>query len=458
MPAPEERIPLLARLSRLTPPRIAASGGAAARSSDLNADLKADSKADSQAEAKTETSIETTPDARAAVSAVVNAVANTGVAPEVVAQELVLPSLDPPAPESLNTLLAAAGILDDEFQAEPPAPPVSGKLPLPLRPARLTPAALSALLVPCSKARTAPPPEAAQEHKISGLPLVESRFPLARPSARPLIAAAPPPPAVLPPKSAGVRAPRSPRPLLAPKMASLVKYSPLANHPLRPAAPPADLRRTQTAPRITLPGPMLTRSLASFQDRALSPIFLEERAFRKRFTSGWLVTILVVGTVLGVGFSSLFSVAPHPSADTRPAASAERASSDAARATDTANAADTADAAGPSSTAHVAGSNPLSKSIEVTGFRIVMDPSRKAEVQYLVVNHSPARFSDATVYVTLHASGARAGQPPLCRFSFAAPNLGPFEAKEMISAIEKISRPVKMPEWQALRAEIEIGQ
>jgi hypothetical protein len=74
------------------------------------------------------------------------------------------------------------------------------------------------------------------------------------------------------------------------------------------------------------------------------------------------------------------------------------------------------------------------------------------------VNHSPARFSDATVYVTLHAAGARAGQPPLCRFSFAAPNLGPFEAKEMISAIEKTNRPVNLPDWQALRAEIEIGK
>ena len=118
----------------------------------------------------------------------------------------------------------------------------------------------------------------------------------------------------------------------------------------------------------------------------------------------------------------------------------------------------TPDAAAVPALAHPAGSNPLSKAIEVTGIRIVMDPSQKPQVQYLVVNHSPARFPDATIYVTLRSADAHIGQAPLCRFSFAAPNLGPFEAKEMISSIEKTSRTVNLPEWQDLRAEVELGQ
>ena len=81
--------------------------------------------------------------------------------------------------------------------------------------------------------------------------------------------------------------------------------------------------------------------------------------------------------------------------------------------------------------------SPLAKAIEVTGFRIQMDPAKKSEIQYLVVNHTPARFTGVTVYVTLYAADAKAGQPPLCRFQFAAPNLAPFQAKDMTSAIEQ---------------------
>jgi hypothetical protein len=63
-----------------------------------------------------------------------------------------------------------------------------------------------------------------------------------------------------------------------------------------------------------------------------------------------------------------------------------------------------------------------------------------------------------TVYVTLRTADDTPGQPPLSRFSFAAPNLGPYQSKEMISSIEKMNRPVALPEWQDLRADLEIGQ
>ena len=374
--------------------------------------------------------------------------ARAEVTPETPVQEPVLPSFVAPAADSLNTLIAAAGMLDE---GEPPMPPVSGKLAIPLRPAGLTPAALAAVLLPASKTQAALPPEPAREQKVAQLPRGDSLFPLGPIPARSMKAAPLAQPAALAPRSAGVRAPHSSRPFLAPDMAPLGRYSPLENHPLRPAPPPEDLRKTHTAPRFTLPGPMLTRALASFEDRALKPIFLEARAFRNRLTLGWLAAVLVVGTGLGVGISSLISMGQRSSADSRPAASVERASSAASVET-----AAPSSAASPAPAHAVNGSNPVSKSIEVTGFRIVMDPSRKAEVQYLVVNHSPSRFSDATVYVTLRAAGAR--QPPLCQFSFAAPNLGPFEAKEMVSPIEKTTRSVNLPDWQTLRAEIEIGR
>jgi hypothetical protein len=112
----------------------------------------------------------------------------------------------------------------------------------------------------------------------------------------------------------------------------------------------------------------------------------------------------------------------------------------------------------PAADVSSASAAPLAKAIEVTGFRIQMDPAKKSEIQYLVVNHTPARFSGVTVYVTLYAADSKAGQPPLCKFQFTAPNLAPFQAKDMTSAIERVTRPVSLPDWQDLRASVEIGE
>ncbi len=104
-------------------------------------------------------------------------------------------------------------------------------------------------------------------------------------------------------------------------------------------------------------------------------------------------------------------------------------------------------------------SRPLSKSIEISGFRIVGDPSSGGEqVRFTVVNHGPTRFSEGPVSVSLRAANARPGQPPLYRFMFPAPNLGPYESREMSSIAKKVSDDASLPGWQDLRADVEIGQ
>ena len=85
-----------------------------------------------------------------------------------------------------------------------------------------------------------------------------------------------------------------------------------------------------------------------------------------------------------------------------------------------------------------------------------MDPAKKSEIQYLVVNHTPSRIAGVTVNVTLYAANAKAGQQALCTFQFAAPNLGPYQSKDMTSAIETTARTVNVPDWQDLRASVEI--
>ena len=227
-----------------------------------------------------------------------------------------------------------------------------------------------------------------------------------------------------------------------PAMAPLANYSPLEGRPLRPAVPTRYVHKNEYGPRITLPGPMLTTSLVRFQDRELNPIPAVGRAlFKKPLVPGWLATVLIVGTVLAAGFNTVFSIVPRSASEAKPKSTAAVAAA--------------ASGVPAVSTPHLGG--PLSKAIEVTGFRIQVDPGKKSEIQYLVVNHTANRFAGVTVYVTLRAADAPDGQPPLARFQFTAPNLGAFESKEMSSAIQRVTRPITLPDWQDLRADVEIG-
>jgi len=211
----------------------------------------------------------------------------------------------------------------------------------------------------------------------------------------------------------------------------------IATPSLRPAAPLRSRPKLDSARRVTLPGPMLTPSLVAFKDRELAPIFRESRSRDFAIPASFIRWMIVAVMVL-LAVRVVFSFLPQKPANASTAAAVA--------------------AAAPVSVSTPAVSNSLSKAIEVTGFRIVVDPAKKSEIQYLVVNHTPARFSGVTVYVTLRAADARPGQPPLGRFSFAAPNLGPFQSKEMSSSIARMDRPESLPEWQDLRADIEIGQ
>jgi hypothetical protein len=167
---------------------------------------------------------------------------------------------------------------------------------------------------------------------------------------------------------------------------------------------------------------------------AIPPAFM---TVKKRLIPGWMATALILGTLLGAGFTSVITVV-RPSAEAKSVAPLP---------TDT-----------PATPVAAASTSPLAKAIEVTGFRIQMDPAKKSAIRYLVVNHTPAPFSGVTVYVTLYTADAKAGQPPLCKFRFDAPNLAPFQSKDMTSAIEQVVRPVSLPDWQDLRASVEIGE
>ncbi len=220
------------------------------------------------------------------------------------------------------------------------------------------------------------------------------------------------------------------------KLAPLQNYSAAAARSMRPAAPPVRILTPDSGPRITLPGPALPQQLNVRENLQVVTV-LGERPRKHRSVPGWVISFLVMAGLLAVGVAIVFYLLPasHTTADAKSPAPEPVTAPPAVEA-----------------------SHPLAQTIEVTGFRFVMDANKKSEIHYLVVNHSGAELSDMTVFVTVRTAGAKAGQPPLCRFSFRSTGLAPFESKEMTSSIEKLPRPVALPDWHDLRAEVQIAQ
>jgi hypothetical protein len=353
--------------------------------------------------------------------------------------ETLLPQFGAPAAGG-DPLDHLAGMLDSMEPMEP-EPPLSReiiRLAVPSIPPALQ--ALIAELGPAGNAAQSPQTPLQRKQAEAEPPRLTVPTPLALGSPRRQVTEQPAGASLLalPSSLTEVIRPHTPGIDLEPPMAPLGKYSPLAGRPLRPAVPQKEVLKKETAPRTTLPGPMLTRRLVKFLDRDLTPILPAILRVKKPLIPGWMASALIIGTLLGAGFTGIISVV-RPSAEAKPTAAKE--------------------AEIPAAAALLnSGGSPLAKSIEVTGFRIQAGPAKKAEIQYLVVNHTPARFNGVTVYVTLYAADAKAGQPPLCRFQFAAPNLAPYQSKEMSSAIEQLPRQLTLPAWDDVRAAVDIGQ
>lgn len=187
------------------------------------------------------------------------------------------------------------------------------------------------------------------------------------------------------------------------------------------------------APRITLAGPTLPPELVSLQAAGISAP-LTDVALRPSTAvrmPGWMVSLIVAIGLAGVSLAVALYLMPGMQPET-------------------------AQSAAPPAAPRPA-SSPLAQYVEVTGFRFVTDTKRNPEIHYLVVNHSPALLNGVTVYVTLRSRTAQASQPPLSQFSFKMPNLGPYESREMTSAIEKVNRPGPLPDWRDLIVQVDVA-
>jgi len=302
-----------------------------------------------------------------------------------------------------------------------------------------------------------PPEHQTVEHMKAAEPEVPAPVAGLVPSHTPLLTPVSPAPAGLAGQMHPAAVPQTPVPALdspAPKLvlaepvpqSASIQKPPISGirRAMRPAPGSKKIYSANSGPNITLAGPMLPPELISFREGRIVTVLGSKKVKSSGRSStatgrlpGWLVSFLVACALVGAGLVVVLNFLPHSSADARP------------------EPAPTEQTLKP---APVESVHPLSQTIEVTGFRMVVEASHKPEIHYLVVNHSDSAIGDLTLFVTLHATNAKPGQPPVCKFSFRAPKLEAFESKEMVSPIEKLPRQVTLPGWQDLRADVEVAQ
>ncbi len=100
--------------------------------------------------------------------------------------------------------------------------------------------------------------------------------------------------------------------------------------------------------------------------------------------------------------------------------------------------------------------HPLTKYIELVGFRVSEAGAGKLKITFAVVNHSEADIGDLGLKVKLTTTAAKPGDAPVAEFEAKVPNVGPHEIKDVTVSVPTKLRIYELPDWQFLRAEFEI--
>ena len=95
--------------------------------------------------------------------------------------------------------------------------------------------------------------------------------------------------------------------------------------------------------------------------------------------------------------------------------------------------------------------HPYAKFLEITGLRVNEDNKQRAQVQFVVVNHSGADLPKLQMHVTV-----RSGGKSFFDFPYTVPALGPFETKDATASVKTDLKPYELPDWQFLKADFEI--
>ncbi|HEY6392035.1 MAG TPA: hypothetical protein VIX89_12200 [Bryobacteraceae bacterium] len=101
--------------------------------------------------------------------------------------------------------------------------------------------------------------------------------------------------------------------------------------------------------------------------------------------------------------------------------------------------------------------HPFARFVEVTGLRVIADLNRKSQMQYLVVNHSSTRLSDVALKIAVRSTADSSGAAPLFTLSVVVPSLAPYQSKEIRTELDAGLRPTSLPDWDNLRADVQVS-
>jgi hypothetical protein len=104
----------------------------------------------------------------------------------------------------------------------------------------------------------------------------------------------------------------------------------------------------------------------------------------------------------------------------------------------------------------IANRHPLAKYLELSGYRVSETSPGKLSVKFVVVNHSEADIGDLTLKVKLVTTASKPEDPPITEFEAKVPALGPQEIKDVSATAATKLRIYELPDWQFIRAEVEI--
>lgn len=100
--------------------------------------------------------------------------------------------------------------------------------------------------------------------------------------------------------------------------------------------------------------------------------------------------------------------------------------------------------------------HPLTKYVEIDGFRMAEAGPGKLRIKFSVINHSEADIGDLGLKITLSTTAAKPGEDPVAVFDAKVPSLGPEDTKDVTVTLPTKLRIYELPDWQFIRAAVEI--
>jgi len=99
--------------------------------------------------------------------------------------------------------------------------------------------------------------------------------------------------------------------------------------------------------------------------------------------------------------------------------------------------------------------HPFGRYVEVTGVRVVADPQRRSQLQYLVVNHSNIQITGIALHISVRSADP-SSKAPLIQVSAVIPSLGAYESKEIRTDLDTQIRSTEIPDWDHLKVDVQV--